>query len=889
MDTNNNWSNSPNPNPSPTQPTMDTVDWRSQLSLDSRKMIIAHLIKKLEKSFSFSEEKDLIGLKQIAIRFECKTFAVSTSRSDYLRRISEKMHAILEGKFKKAAQDKGNNSEPPRAGSQSMQQQNQIHSQGQIIPILTESNQSQVCQQLLPRNVQNNMASSGFQSGMPRPLSNVGGQNISGISQNSMGQGMPSHIYSMQQRPMQGVQQVRPQQQQQMIYSNNTNRPMKVASMLQQGQVPRPDMHSLQQSQQSHGNQMNSQLQSMNLQGSVPKMQSNAGQGNALCSMQHVATRPLHQNPMSASQQANISSLSSQSHNGASVRKQNMNTLQSIVASSTSQQANTSSLSSQSGVNVQQQNMNPLQSNLYELRQQYLKEKQEWQMLQSQSQQRQMQSQQYHQQVKQEFPTQEFQTHHMPQTQQMQQTHQMPQRHQIPHMQQMPQTQQHQQMNNVNDMKIRQGIGVKPGGQSYTHQQFRPGSQFQVASPKHSSPKVDQQSRLTSISKTRSPLQSANSPFVAPSPSTPLAPSPMPLESEKPVPSTSTLSDAANAGHQRGTGIHAVSGPVKISTPGISASPLLADDTHDTGSTPAVPSKSNITEQPPLERLINLVQSMSPRALHSAVSDIAQVVIMADSIAEAPPGNGSRAAIGADLGSMTSFSLIMSWDSKGKKLNSTNSEAATSGEATTGAAASDQRQPWQLQLDFKSRQKVVNRIMDSLKSYLPFSCSQGESDQLRRHSVDFEEKVYNVATSESDYLTRIAVKMLRVEEFMSFFSQLRQLDHDSRQKVVSKIMELVKRYKPIYSRPEGLDELRRISARLEEKMYNIATSLSDYVRKIVLQMLFVEVELAVMHYCSEKKEDHGIGSSQTAVKPVMGNSRTLPRQDQMKYYQFLKE
>ncbi|OMP01458.1 putative transcription cofactor [Corchorus olitorius] len=552
---------------------MDTVDWRSQMSLDSRKRIIAHLIQKLEKTIPFSGQSGLIELKQIA--------------ADYLRRISEKLHAILEGKFKKAAQDKGNKSEPSPTDSQSMQQQNQIHSQGQIIPILKESNQSQACQQLLPQNVQNNMASSGFQSGMPRPVNNFGGQNmqinISGFSQNSMGQGMPSHIYSIQPRQMQGVQ------------------------------------------------------------------QNNAGQGNALCSMQSGATRPLHQNPASASQQGNISSLSSQSHNIASVRKQSMNTLQSIVESS-SQQANTSSLSSQSGASVRQQNMNPLEPNPHELKQQHLKQKQELEMLQSQSQQRQMQSQQYHQQVKQEFPTQEFHQYHQ-QVKQEFQTHNM------------PQTQQHQQqMNNVNDMKIRPGMavikpGVFPQHLPAAQRQFRPGSQFQVASPKYYSPKIDQQSRLTSISKPRTPLQSANSPFAVPSPSTPLAPSHMPVESEKPVPGTSTLSDAANIGRQQGTGVHAVSGPVKISTPGILASPLLADDTHDTASTRVVSSKSNITEQPPLERLIKAVETMPPVALGAAVSEIASVVIMNDSIAESAPGNRSRAAIGEDLGSMTKCHL----------------------------------------------------------------------------------------------------------------------------------------------------------------------------------------------------------------------------------------
>ncbi|KAB1218752.1 Mediator of RNA polymerase II transcription subunit 15a [Morella rubra] len=115
----------------------------------------------------------------------------------------------------------------------------------------------------------------------------------------------------------------------------NTNRPRKPVSSLQQGQLPPPHMHSMQQPQsqipqmQSHENQMN--LQAMNLQGSVATMQQNnmtslqhnslstlsggptaqqnmmnslqpgssldSGQGNSLSSLQPVAMGSLQQNP----------------------------------------------------------------------------------------------------------------------------------------------------------------------------------------------------------------------------------------------------------------------------------------------------------------------------------------------------------------------------------------------------------------------------------------------------------------------------------------------------------------------------------------------------------------------------------------------------------------
>ncbi|XVF24725.1 hypothetical protein REPUB_Repub13aG0151900 [Reevesia pubescens] len=471
---------------------------------------------------------------------------------------------------------------------------------------------------------------------------------------------------------------------QQIINFISTNRPRKPVPTLQQGQLPPPHMHSMQQpqpqiNQTSHDNQMNPQLQSINLQGSVPTMQPNnmtslqhnslsslpgvstaqqtmlnslqpgsnldSGQGNVLGSMQQVAPGPLQQNPVSTSQQANVNSLSSQS-----------------------------------GLSVLQQNMNPLQSNSNLLQHQHMKQQQEQQMLQShkykqQFQQRQMQ-QQYMQQQKQQLLQQQQQQ--LQQQQQQQQLNQQA-KQQLPTQLQTNQMPQLHQINDVND--TRQGMGLKPGvfqqhlpagqRQSYSHQQLKPGAQFPISSPQllqaaspqmpqHSSPQVDQQSLLTSISKIGTPLLSANSPFIVPSPSTPLAPSPMPGESEKPVPGSSSLSNAANVGYQQGTGVQAGSQSLAIGTPGISASPLLAEFTGADGAhanaLTTVSTKSNITEQP-LERLMKAVKFVSPIALGASVSDIGSVVSMTDRIAGSAPGNGSRAAVGEDLVAMTKCRL----------------------------------------------------------------------------------------------------------------------------------------------------------------------------------------------------------------------------------------
>ncbi|KAK3444704.1 hypothetical protein EUGRSUZ_A00861 [Eucalyptus grandis] len=131
----------------------------------------------------------------------------------------------------------------------------------------------------------------------------------------------------------------------QIINFINTSRPRKVA--MQQGQLPPPHMHSMlpqQQQQQrqqlqpqttqvqSHENQMNPQLESMNLQGSVESMQQNnmgnlnhysmidslqpnsnmdSRTGNALSTMQVVGMGSMQQNPV-APQQVNMSTMQQQ-------------------------------------------------------------------------------------------------------------------------------------------------------------------------------------------------------------------------------------------------------------------------------------------------------------------------------------------------------------------------------------------------------------------------------------------------------------------------------------------------------------------------------------------------------------------------------------------------
>ncbi|CAA7026063.1 unnamed protein product [Microthlaspi erraticum] len=66
-----------------------------------------------------------------------------------------------------------------------------------------------------------------------------------------------------------------------------------------------------------------------------------------------------------------------------------------------------------------------------------------------------------------------------------------------------------------------------------------------------------------------------------------------------------------------------------------------------------------------------------------------------------------------------------------------------------------------------------------------------------------------------------------------------QLPHDSREKLVDKIMETLKKHLP-YSGPEGLNEHRRIAARFEEKIFSGAVNQTDYLRKISIKMLTMQ-------------------------------------------------
>ncbi|MQL96772.1 hypothetical protein Taro_029459 [Colocasia esculenta] len=66
--------------------------------------------------------------------------------------------------------------------------------------------------------------------------------------------------------------------------------------------------------------------------------------------------------------------------------------------------------------------------------------------------------------------------------------------------------------------------------------------------------------------------------------------------------------------------------------------------------------------------------------------------------------------------------------------------AANVNVAPAAAAAGD----WRVQLPPGARDRIVNKILDTLQRHLPI-CEKEGLDELRRIAERFEEKIYNIA------------------------------------------------------------------------------------------------------------------------------------------------
>ncbi|KAK1614194.1 hypothetical protein QYE76_019711 [Lolium multiflorum] len=72
---------------------------------------------------------------------------------------------------------------------------------------------------------------------------------------------------------------------------------------------------------------------------------------------------------------------------------------------------------------------------------------------------------------------------------------------------------------------------------------------------------------------------------------------------------------------------------------------------------------------------------------------------------------------------------------------------------------------WRAQLHPETRSWIAGRIMETLKKHLHVSGLQGLY-QLQKIAVRFEQRIFAAATSRSDYLRKISLKLLSMETKM---------------------------------------------------------------------------------------------------------------------------
>ncbi|KAK9118544.1 hypothetical protein Scep_016637 [Stephania cephalantha] len=69
---------------------------------------------------------------------------------------------------------------------------------------------------------------------------------------------------------------------------------------------------------------------------------------------------------------------------------------------------------------------------------------------------------------------------------------------------------------------------------------------------------------------------------------------------------------------------------------------------------------------------------------------------------------------------------------------------------------------WRTHLDPASRSRIIDKIMQTLRRHLPIYGPEGLIE-LRKIAGRFEEKIFDSASSQDDYLRKISLKMLTME------------------------------------------------------------------------------------------------------------------------------
>ncbi|KAL0685692.1 hypothetical protein Bca4012_052540 [Brassica carinata] len=179
-------------------------DWRSTHEFDLRKRVIIAIVEKLKICFPKHSQNDI---NNTACKFEGKIYGMATDKSDYLRKISEKI-MVFDKKFKSVQScslvNEPNTTQDPAA---------QAPNQGPSLPTSSPYTQTPTIQQwFLQGNIHE---SSGFSNQVPITVSAAHNLNI------QMGEGVHSHLRSGSQRQIQGRKQFCTQPQQQLQSYND--------------------------------------------------------------------------------------------------------------------------------------------------------------------------------------------------------------------------------------------------------------------------------------------------------------------------------------------------------------------------------------------------------------------------------------------------------------------------------------------------------------------------------------------------------------------------------------------------------------------------------------------------------------------------------------------
>ncbi|CAI9782886.1 unnamed protein product [Fraxinus pennsylvanica] len=177
---------------------------------------------------------------------------------------------------------------------------------------------------------------------------------------------------------------------------------------------------------------------------------------------------------------------------------------------------------------------------------------------------------------------------------------------------------------------------------------------YRVASPQssqYSSTQIEMKDLSSKLSRSTTPFLSTASPSAVPSPLTPVTPSSVPTDQEKIPICSSTLSV-----EERNKVTKAPIEPSLLQSRGISKNQVSVSVTQEfpmspllTESACPVDHQQSHAKADPVQRLVEVVNTMSQKALHAAVRDINAVTCIIDRKSGSLLQGGSRWVIGQDL------------------------------------------------------------------------------------------------------------------------------------------------------------------------------------------------------------------------------------------------